>query len=307
MSYMAWPLIFLSILKFKKENLIIKRSLIQFVIMVLFTSSLFSVFFIFFPVESEIENRTEFFKTLLYFQFFIKIKENSIEWIYPSCFIAFFLLSLPFLNFIKTRNYFNKPLLLKACFMFLALFSLIAIVQPFINIFDVLKLTDEEEARVWISCIALPASLLLWWLYENKKIELKQIFFKACMIAVFSLTLWRLGSDYQFYQFQKLFSKHISNCKGSINWEQTVKNQDFNQLSNQIRYFKKDWKLMSSSLIYPRQSNIEVIIRSKNRFTGCYLNPSYGMCENDIITINNKFFNFNKIIDYDKNNISTCH
>ena len=305
MSYMAWPLIFLSLLKLKTENLILRRCLIQFTIIVLFISSLLSIFFIIFPKNSEVLNKTIFFKTLFDLNFFIKIKNNSIDWIQPSCLIAFFLLSMLFLNSFKYRHFFNKILLI-TCFIFLTSFSLIAIIQPFYNMFGILKLTEEEEARVWISCIALPVSWLLWWFYENQKIKFKPVFFKACVIAVFSLSIWRVGSDYQFYQFQKLFSQHISNCKGIINWKQTVKNQDLNKLSKKFKYFNLDWKLMSSSLIYPRQSNINTIIRSKNRFTGCYLNPPYGMCENNIIIINNKFFNFNKIRDYDKNNISIC-
>ena len=225
MSYMAWPLIFLSVLKLKKEIDLVNRFLIKLLIAFLLVVSILQTFFIIFPVDSELHNRAEFFKSLFQLEFFIKIQNGQIDFIYPAAITSFFLLILPFGQYLlKMKHY---KIFSTICLTFIVLFGATALILPFYELFDVFKLTDEEEARVWISCIALPSSLLIWWLFENNKIQLRlrPSFFIACGIALISLTGWRVGSDYQFYRLQKQFTRDISYCKGLI---------DLNQFSGKI-------------------------------------------------------------------------
>lgn len=299
MSYMAWPLILLCLLKIKtsKEKWIIFTAMTIF-----FIASMLSLFFIFFPEKSEVENRSEFFNSLFRLEFFFKITNGQLEWIYPSCIIAFFLLLLPFKQFIAKKYH---RLSLKIFFSFIVLFGITAFILPFHQLFKVFQLTNEEEARVWSPVAALPLSLLIWWLFEKRKLKWEKSFFLSCIIAVISLTGWRIGSDYQFYQFQKRFSKQLSVCRGFVDGEKAFKNKEA-KFQHLFKVFNWRWKYMSSSLIYPRLTNIQTIVKSTNSFHGCYKTPPFGMCENNIDISENRFFNFERAIYYETNTLSGC-
>lgn len=302
MSYMAWPLILLCMFKIKTQKESLKKAIIAVAIITFFISSILSLFFIFFPEKSELENKVEFFNSLFRLEFFFKIKTGQLEWIYPSCITAFFLLALPFSQFIAKKYY---KLYLKITFLFLVLFGIAALILPFYQLFGILKLTNEEEARVWTPIVALPVSLLIWWLFEKGNFKWEKSFLPAYIIAVFSLIGWRIGSDYQFYRFQKQFSKQLSFCRGIVDWNEVAKNNEEN-FQHLFKVFNWGWKYMSSSLIYPRLSNVQAIIKSKNRFHGCYKTPPYGMCENNIDITKSRFFNFKKAVYYEQNNNSGC-
>ena len=109
---------------------------------------------------------------------------------------------------------------------FIGSFGLAAVVLPFYELFTVFKLTNEEEARVWVACIALPLTLLIWWLFENNKLKLKKSFFLAFSFIVINLTGWRIGSDYQFYQHQKQIAEKLSKCRGIIDWNEVSKEKN---------------------------------------------------------------------------------
>ena len=85
------------------------------------------------------------------------------------------------------------------------------------------KRTNEEEARVWVACVALPWTLLIWWLFENHKLKLEKSFLFTSVFVAIILTSWRLGSDYQFYQYQKQFSKKVSKYQGFVDWSEVPK------------------------------------------------------------------------------------
>ena len=306
MSYMAWPLIGLYLLKMKIQPKEWNKNLIMTIIDFLCLVSISAIFFIFSPTPSELDNRTEFFDALFTLKFFLKIKNGQLEWIYPSCIIAFFLLIMPFGQFI-TQKY--KQLFVTVSFTFLILFGVIAFILPFYESFGVFKLTEEEEARVWVVCIALPLTLIIWWLFENNKLQIQKSFISACAISIISLTGWRVGSDYQFYQFQKEFSKGHSYCKGIVEWNEVFQNRKSQNLfsSKLFKPFNKSFKYMSSSMIYPRNLKINAIVRVRKSYFGCYKDSPYGMCENHVETINNKFFNFDKVLEYEKHNESGCY
>ena len=306
MSYMAWPLIFLSVLKLKKETDLVNRFSIKLLIAFLLVVSILQTFFIIFPVDSELHNRAEFFKSLFQLEFFIKIQNGQIDFIYPAAITSFFLLIFPFGQYLlKIKSY---KIFSTICLTFIVLFGATALILPFYELFDVFKLTDEKEARVWISCIALPSSLLIWWLFENNKIQLRPSFFIACGIVLISLTGWRVGSDYQFYQFQRQFSDRLSHCKGIVEWSEVTKAEQ-KKIFNPGLFdtFNQGFKYTSSSLIYPRRLNIIAVIKSETMFAGCYAYPPYGMCENDVDTTKNKFFNFSKLLYYEQNKQTGCY
>ena len=249
MSYMAWPLIFLCIFKLKKEDNILNYFLIKYLISFLLVCSLLSIFFIFFPNKSEIPNRTEFFTSLFYLEFFIKMGDKNIDFIYPATFSAFFLLALPFSGFIK-KIY--RKVYSRMCLLLLALFGAMALISPFYNLFNVFRLTNEEEARVWVVCFALPLSILIWWLFENKVLKLKKEVFVACIITLISLIGWRVGSDYQFYRFQKQISKSILHCEGVVDWNEIIQQEELPRM----------WK---SNLFY--LTPYSLFIQTKNEIT----------------------------------------
>ena len=222
MSYMAWPLIYLCSLKLRNENNRANKLLIQAVILFLVLISISSIFFILFPMLSELPNRSSFFKSLFYMEFFFKIKEGHIEWIYSPCWISFFLLLLPFKLFLKTKG--QQVLFLFLCLFGIGLFGLTSAILPFYELFGLFKLTNEETARVWPACVSLPLSLLIWWLFENNKLKLEKSFFLACAFSVICLTVWRIGSDHQFYQQSKLLSKNLSKCAGLLDWSELAQN-----------------------------------------------------------------------------------
>ena len=76
MSYVVWSLIFLCFLKMKLQKNNEFKNLIKVIISFLTLTFLVSIFFIIFVTKSESHNRSEFFKSLFYMEFFIKIKKS---------------------------------------------------------------------------------------------------------------------------------------------------------------------------------------------------------------------------------------
>ena len=321
MSYMAWPLIYLCILKLKEEDNVLVHFLTKCLIAFLLVCSISSIFFIFFPNESELSNRSQFFTSLLHLKFFIDIGERGIDYIYPSVFSAFFLLVLSFKGFIRKASI--SRVYSRLCLLLLLLFGLIAVVSPFQNLFDALRLTNEEEIRVWVACIALPLSLLIWWLFENKVLKLQNDFFVACIIILFSLTGWRVGSDYQSYQLQRKLSNSISSCKGLINWNERI--QKKMELSN-IRRLNLFYLIPYSLLIQDKNKILSTFVLDKGIYSKlhfclnkrcdfersvshCYFKKTYKhMCQyfNLYFLDQSRFFNLKLLIQSIASNESYC-
>ena len=168
---MSWFLIYLVLQKTKSfPNKVISYYLILFLV----TCSFLSLFFIFFPTQSEIPNRVQFFRSLFYLEFLFKFYEDRLNSIYYPSLTAFFLLSFLFLSFFKQKNEFTYKLfgILILCFAFCSA------ILPFSNLTPFLKLTTEEEVRVFISCISHPICILFWWLFEKKNLKSIPPFFQ---------------------------------------------------------------------------------------------------------------------------------
>lgn len=256
MSYMAWPLIAFSVLKLKSEKQLLNRFILMAVSGCFVVISFTSLFLFFFPNLSELPNRKEFIESFLKMEFFFKMKQGNLQWIYPACGLSFFLLLVPFLQMLTPKKSY-KPALF--C-VFAGLFSacVLSIIHPFYELFDVFKLTTEEEARVWVACIALPCSFLLWWLFETGKLKWRQSFLIASLVAAISLTTWRVGSDYQFYRYQKQFSNKLENFKGLISW------QDFKD-DHLEKEFIKPFYLVPYSLLFPKKNSITALVVSDKK------------------------------------------
>ena len=109
--------------------------------------------------------------------------------------------------------------------------GVLCVLTPFNSILPFFKLTEEETLRVWVCCMALPFSLLIWYLYEKQILNLDRNFFKLVLFVSLALTLWRVSSDYQFYQLQKEITKKLENCQGLIPLEKELEQKILN-LSN---------------------------------------------------------------------------
>ena len=247
MSYMAWPLIYLCLLKIKTEHSAINKKLIHFVIEILTLIGLVSILFLIHPYN--INYRNNFILDLFKLKFFI---DNEI--IDPACVLAFLILIFPICSFINNRY-------LKSFFYAIILCSAITAVTPFHDFFHgVFSIGRENSARVWVACIALPLSLLLWLLFENNQFKLQKPFLLSLLFAIISLTFWRVGSDYRFYQYQTQFSEKISNCKGLISWNE-VKNKSFNP--SFLKNFHRWYSVSHASIFYPRSYSIKTLIKTE--------------------------------------------
>lgn len=260
MSYMAWPLIALSILKLKSEKDPLNKFLLRLISGFFVVISLTSLFLLIFPNLSELPNRKEFIESLIKMEFFFKIKQGSLQWIYSACILNFFFLMILFLQLFVSKKYYRP--ILTFVFSGLLLTGILLVIHPFYELFGVFKLTTEEEARVWAVCIALPGSFLLWWLFETKKLQWKKSFLMASIVASISLTFWRVGSDYQFYRYQKQFADKLKNFKGLISW------QDFRD-DNLDREFIYPFHWISYSLLFPKKNFIKaLVVADKKLYTG---------------------------------------
>lgn len=264
MSYMAWPLIYLCVLKIRTQNKAENKSLLMLIISFLLFVSISSLFFILFPQKSEAHNKIEFVKSLVYLEFFLKINNGKTSWIYPPIISSFFLFIHAFQHYIdKKYHHIFSP----ACLIFIILFGAIAVISPFYHPFDFLNPPNEETARVW-AVIALPISLLIWWLYERNTMKLKRSFFISVIIYTLSLLFWRVGSDYKNYEFQKQMAEDLAGAKGIIDWHEFSKTTI---LPNHFNLFY----LIPYSLFIQNKNNISIILTLKKtnytKLHNCFL------------------------------------
>ena len=250
MSFMAWPLIYLCLLKMKPINVKPRNKiLIIFVIKILFLISLISTVLLIYPFS--IDHRNDFIFDLLNLKFFINNKGID-----PACILAFLTLIFPVCELL------NSKYLKKFIIIIVVLISIITIITPFYNSFKyiILNFGTENEARVWVVCIALPLSFFLWWLFEKNKLKITKSFLLVCIFTTISLIIWRTTSDYRFYQYQVQFSEKISKCKGLISWND-VKNKSFQPhfLNNFYRWYS----ISQASIFYPRSYSIKALIKTE--------------------------------------------
>lgn len=294
--YMSWFLIYLI---WQKKREFPNKWLYHYLLSFLSICSFFSLVFIFFPVQSEIFNRTQFFRSLFYLEFFFKFDKGRLDSIYYPSLTAFSLLFFLALSFLKQK----RLLVYQIVFALILCFAFCSALLPFYNLAPYFKFSAEEEARVFVSCISHPLCILLWQMFEKKKPIINQTFFSICLTASSLLLVYRLGSDYKFYQFQKQFTAVTASSKGIKTWNELSKKEIFKKTADPLLFdlFNFSWKYLSASLLYPRQNTVKTLVLSTDRFKGCYETPQYGMCQNEPPLKNNKFFNFNELIKHEQN------
>lgn len=206
--------------KYIKSTKTQNKLLIFIVIGYLLSICFLSWFFIFFPKPSELPNRSEFFNSLLKLEFFLKYSEDNTPIIYPATVTAGLILAFAYISLLKNSKI--KKMIQKILYVLLFLFGGLSILTPFNSFFPFFKLTGEEELRVWTALIALPLCLLLWYLYEKQALKIDKAFIRAVLFSGLALSLWRIGSDYQFYKTQKQISKRLENCSGIIPYDKKL-------------------------------------------------------------------------------------
>jgi len=292
--YMSWFLIYL--LLQRRKNFPYKWLQYYFTLF-LIVCSVSSLFFIISPVKSELPNRSEFFNSLFTLDFFFKSKEGSLDSIYYPALASFLLIIFPFLSFFKQKKEFIYPIMI----ILILFLSLCSAILPFYKQEPFFKLSTEEEVRAFVSCISHPLSILLWWLFEQKTFKIKKSFFITCVVSSLFLLIYRAGSDYKFYQFQKQFSAVLEHSEGIIKWEDITLKEGFKQKTDPLLFelFESSWKRPSASLFYPRKNKVKTIVLTNIAFEGCYESPPYGMCQNKPLLKNNKFFHFDILKRHD--------
>jgi len=315
MSYMAPFLIFLCVIRlqfiektklncYETKKKTIKsinkqnKHLILIVISYLLFICFLAWFFIFFPKPSELPNRSEFFNSLLKLEFFFKYNEDKALIIYPAAVTAGLILAFAYISLLKKSRI--KKMIKKILYVLLFVFGGLSILTPFNSFFPFFKLTGEEELRVWTASIALPLCLLLWYLYEKQTLKIDKAFIKAVLFAGLALSLWRIGSDYQFYKTQKQISKRLENCSGIIPYDKKTAKR-LSSLSGSLYHISSYSLLLQNKIqsIYSLEpkndiklsklafNNKQISSIYKKKKSVCYFGEkSYAMC---------RFFNLEKL------------
>ena len=256
MSYMAWPLIYFCFLKLKKnkEN----KSTIYTGVFLLTLNSLLSAFFTVFPEWPS--HRSYFIESLIYLKFFYS------SGFYAPAVSSFLILILFFMPFL----FHKKNIMLITVIILSAFFCCMNVINPIYPIFgDFIAFWNEYDKRVWV-IIALPITLLIWWLFETKRVSFLQSksFLIFCLILTVSLTGWRVGSDYRFYQYQSQFAEKLSHCLGWISWSKVQKFSDFHPPFLKQFYnlqVEPDEHIIDASLLYSKSFQVQSIVQSHSK------------------------------------------
>ena len=173
MSYMAWPLILLCIFKLKNSRK--NQLIIQIGITLLSINSLMSGFFTLFPDWPE--HRSYFIESFENFYFFYK------NGFYAPSVSAFLIIVIFFVNLLKTKVHQIKKQIINITLSIIAIFFCIMnFINPIYPVFgDLITFWNEYDKRVWV-VIALPFSLIIWWLFEIKKLSFSE--FKLFLLFV---------------------------------------------------------------------------------------------------------------------------
>lgn len=261
MSYVSLFFLFLCFLKIRSEIKIINRTIIASFILFFLIIFFVSVYFILFPAS--IGNRERFLSGLLSFEFLF----NKNRVIYPYIASALILVIIPFFQFLHL-SLLRILCLSIAGFMSLTVNAILLLSDPNHFLFQLLPyhLYPVTYNRMWVFFI-LPFTLLLWFLFEKKKIYFKRqkIFLTLCLISSISFLKWRVEMDYKFYQFQKQFVKNIQSYKGIV---RNKNEKDFSFLSEKLLNFYSSDLFFSASLIFPRSREVKTIV----------LNPAHPDC-----------------------------
>ena len=297
MTYMVWPLIFLCIFKLKRNKE--TQLTIQTGIILLSINFLISGFFTLFPDWPE--HRSYFMESLERIYFFYK------EGFYAPSVSTFLVLVIFFTSLLKTETHqITKQLsiiILSVAAIFFCIMNFINPIYPVLG--DFITFWNEYDKRVWV-VIALPFSLLIWWLFEINKVSFLEykVFFFFCIILTISITGWRIGTDYRFYQYQTQFAKKLSHCQGYVSWSEVEKSTPSFRpwFLNKFHTVEFEQHIIDSSIIFPNSFKVKSIIKSNRKPTWFCLDFS---TRKKCLSNMNKF-DFSLFIQFVKSQQSSC-
>ena len=258
-SYMAWPLIALCILKEKNENNLFNKFIIKFMVGFFLLLSIINFIFIFGNNE-HIINYLRFKESVLNLKFLFS-NDNINLIILTALLLISSLLLQCFSNKIKNKFQF-------ALFIYFVVVLFAVIFIPFSWYYQFL-FVGNYDSRVWPPVFSLPLNLLIWWFYKNKILNFKhfKVFILSCFIVCITFTIYTVKSDLQFYKHQKQFSEQLQKCQGVLSWP--VVKKSFKTIKNYEKLEHHSWKITASSLIYPRFQNIKAVLLNTNCMNVC--------------------------------------
>ena len=261
MSYMAWPLIGLCVLKYKKESSVFNRYLIQLCVsFFLFVS--FFYFIDFLMLENGRKINFFYFKgSVIGFEFLFKDSRLN-------NFVALSLI-LKASFFIELFAGKNKKVYQFFSFVLLLFFFLLPLL-PF-AFYSSLFYNDAHYTRVWPPVFSLPVCLLFWFIYERKSNPppssvFSNLFLISCLIGFISLTVYCIQSNRRFFDYQQVFSKQLERCNGvlkssSVKWFFRGWDRDMDDV----------WNITAVSILYPQKRDIKSILINDSWLTRCLI------------------------------------
>ena len=310
MSYMGLMFSFLLVLpKFKGEKSLANRTIYFFVILVLLLSSVVAFYFIIFP--HSITQRTNFFD-MLFPGLFFGNKFNYLG------FIGLLLLSLLSL-------WVFKLCLKKYVFAILSVVLVLTVVlMPILTVYELNILgfdfwwkplgLSPYKMRAFV-CLILPASLLVWLLFEKQKIKIenqKILLVLSCLVSI-SLGFHRVYRDLSYRKYQKQFVSQLLQYEGGV-YLKDIK--EFSFTPNYLSHFLSmdtDTSPFYISILYPMSFKVKTVILSDRnisyaKYTMEQKNKSYieslklalkSLCVNSFLNGNeNRFFDIKLVESY---------
>ena len=301
MSYMVWPLLFLCQHKNNTETNPFNRKLIQFIMCYFLLSSIVQLLMIFLhPYLTKSKALLHAFtQDIIPLKFLIAPQFNFTLILAVLTLILFF--------YIAYENQIKHKRKIKMCFYMIFLFILTA------SIFQTMKnFIPEYSVRFYPPIFILPWSLLAWWMYERKKINIEKAeFLLPCIFLCLNLVFFRVSSDYKFYKYQIQFSEYLKQCRGILNWE---------QISSQFKSINiLNLEIFSESYIYPNSETVKSIIVPSlslcikdcgdelNCHKRCNRDLSKEVISSHLSKLNSTpFFNMSEILDSVSKEVSEC-
>lgn len=254
MSYMAWPLIFLCWNKNKIEKNILNRSLLWFVKIYLFVISVVQTFMI---VEHDAltNAKGDLSNTLN------EMKNLSFLFVPEFNFLLILSLLVCFYGFVQIYKDSIKYKFLKTtCELSVFLSIIFILIASFFQAQN--HFMFHYGIRFYPPIVALPFSLLLWWICERKKFEIRKstkVFLFSCVLFCLTLVFFRISIDYKFYKYQIQISEEVAKCEGVLDWKAIEKSFIKKRFNYKLLRWH-EWQIFPISLLYPRSKVVKAVV-----------------------------------------------
>ena len=213
MSYMAWPLIILCWHKSKTEKSVFNKSLIGFIAFFLFFTSAVQTYMTLWheKLTGSQNDLNAIINEIAHFDFLLNPNFNFLSVL--SILICFYCLILPYKDSLTYKFFKSITLLIFLSVFFVLICSIFQATSNFIA---------PNSIRLYPPIIALPFSLLIWWIYETKKVNIQKsnkVFLLSCILFVLIFVLFRFNTDYKFHRYRIKMSEQVFKSKGIVQWK----------------------------------------------------------------------------------------